>query len=188
VAIEATFAELQQQLRALQEALEALGTTVDEDRPKQDDVIVATRLSDDLLAARGLLEDTLAAADDACHAASYPLNAERARRALIVCQQHFQRFAHVFAFELAGHIRFDDLASVARERGRGWAEWVSVVSQALEQGAASVEEITDTLFRCWERLAARLATGTVSIQNTTIGQVSAARLRERAAPRGDGAP
>jgi hypothetical protein len=186
VAIETTFAELQQQLRTLREALEALSTTVDEDRPKQDDVIVAARLSDDLLAARGLLEETLAAADNACRAAAYPLDAERARRALILCQQHFQKFAHVFAFELAGHTRFDDLASIGRERGRGWAEWVSVVTQALEQSAALVEEITDTLFCCWQRLAARLATASVSIQNTTIGQVSAARLRERPAARESG--
>lgn len=186
MALEVTFAELQQQLRALQEALEALGTTVDEDRPKLDDVIVAARLSDDLLAVRGLLEETLAAADDACRAASYPLDAERARQALTVCQQHFQRFSHAFAFEFAGHTRFDDLASIGRERGRGWAEWVSVVSQALEQSAALVEEITNTLFRCWQRLAARIATASVSIQNTTIGQVSAG-LRERAAPRGAGA-
>jgi hypothetical protein len=179
VAIETTFAEMRQQLRALQEALEALGTTVDEDRPKQDDVIVAARLSDDLLAARGLLEETLAAAESACRAISYPLDGESARRALTCCYQQFLRFAHAFSFELAGHARLDDLASVAKERGHGWAEWVSVVSQALEQSGALVEEITNTLFRCWQRLAARLATASVSIQNTTIGQVSATRLRER---------
>jgi hypothetical protein len=183
VAIESTFAELRQQLRALREALEALGMTVDEDRPKQDDVIVAARLSDDLLAARGLLEEAAAAADDACRGASYPFDAERTRRALTACQQQFQRFAHIFAFELAGHARLDDLASVGRERGRGWAEWVGVVSQALEQSGALVEEITNTLFRCWQRLAARIAVASVSIQNTTIGQVSAARLRERAPAR-----
>jgi hypothetical protein len=186
VAIEATFAELRQQLRTLQEALEALGTTVDEDRPKQDDVIVAARLSDDLLAARGLLEEALTAADNARRAASYPLDAEGARRALTNCQQQFQRFSHAFAFELAGRARLHDLASIGRERGRGWAEWVSVVSQALEESAALVEEIINTLFRCWQRLAARLATASVSIQNTTIGQVSATRLRDRASPRESG--
>jgi len=179
VAIETTFAELQQQLRALRETLEALGTTVDEDRPKHDDVIVAAQLSDDLLAARGLLEEAAAAAEDACRAASYPLDAERTRRALTSCQQQFQRFAHIFAFELAGHARLDDLASVGRERGRGWAEWVSIVSQALEQSGAFVEEITNTLFGCWQKLAARIATTGVSIQNTTIGQVSATRVRDR---------
>jgi hypothetical protein len=187
VTIEATFAELQQQLRALQEALEALGTTVDEDQPNQDDVIVAARLSDDLLAARGLLEETLAAADNVCRAASYPLDAERTRRALTACQQQFQRFAHIFAFELAGHTRFGDLASIGSERGHGWAEWVGVVIQALEQSAALVEEITNTLFRCWQRLAERIAIASVSIQNTTIGQVSAARLRERTPARGEDA-
>jgi hypothetical protein len=168
--------------------LEALGTTVDEDRPKQDDIIVAAQLSDDLLATRGLLEEVLSAADEACRAASYPLDSERARRALTCCQQQFQRFAHAFSFELAGHTRFDDLGSIGRERGRGWAEWANVVSQALEQSSALVEEITSTLFGCWQRLAARFAAGSVSIQNTNIGQVSAARLRERAPARGEDAP
>ena len=65
MATEQIFREMQHHLQTLQEALEALSTTVDEDKPTRDDVVVASRLSDDLLAVRGLFEETRSAADDA---------------------------------------------------------------------------------------------------------------------------
>jgi hypothetical protein len=177
VAIETVFAELQHRLRALQEALEALGTTVDEDCPTRDDVIVASRLSDDLLAARGLLEEVLGAAGEAIETVAYPLDGDRARRALTVCQQQYQRFAHAFSFELAGFDRLDDLTSVAKKRGRGWSDWVNVVRLALEQCKMLSEEVANGLFLCWQELAERIASTSVSIRNTAIGQqVSAAAL------------
>jgi hypothetical protein len=188
VALETVFAELQHRLRMLQEALEGLGTTVDEDRPTRDDVIVASRMSDDLLAARGLLEEVLAAADEATETIVYPLDGERARRALIVCQQRFQRFAHAFSFELTGFDRLDDLTSVGRERGREWLDWVSVVKQALEQSRMLSEDVTDGLSLCWQELAERIATTSVSIRNTVVAQqVTAAELQDNALAR-EGVP
>jgi hypothetical protein len=186
VAAEATFRDMQSQLRVLQEALEALGTTVEEDKPKWDDVVVASNLSDAVLASRGLLEETRTAADDACRAVEYPFGGDRARRALALCQEQFQRFAHHFSFELASYERVDDIRSVGEERGQDWLNWASVVKQGLEQSRALVEEIRNTLFLCWQELAERIATASVSIQNTTIGQVSAARLRDKAAARESG--
>jgi hypothetical protein len=119
----------------------------------------------------------LAAADDASRTVAYPLDGERARRALTLCQQQYQRFAHAFSFELAGFDRLDDLTSVAKKRGRGWLDWTGVVRQALEQCKMLLEEIADGLFLCWQELAERIATTTVSIRNTSIGQqVSSAEL------------
>jgi hypothetical protein len=170
MAIEQAFGELQHHLRRLQEALEALGTTVDEDRPRHDDVIVASRLSDDLLAARGLLEEALEAADEAIGVVGYPLDGDRARRALTLCQQQYHRFAHALSFELAAYDRLDDLMSVAKKRGRGWLDWTGVVRQALEQCKMLSEEVANGLFLCWQELAERIATTSVSIRNTAIGQ------------------
>ena len=65
-----------------------------------------------------------------------------------------------------------DLASVARERGRDWASWVKVVKQGLGQGQALVEEGREALFLCWQDLAERLGTASVSVQNTSIGQLA----------------
>src|SRR5262249_7794404 len=154
---------------------------VDEDKPTRDDVVVASRLSDDLLAVRGLLEEVLAAADDACRAVAYPLDGDRARRSLTACQRQFQHFAHTFSFDLAGWDRLDDLTSVGRERGRGWLDWVTVVKQGLEQSRMLSAEVGNTLFLCWQELADRIATTSVSIRNTSIGQqVSAAEVEDHA--------
>src|SRR5262245_5354359 len=136
-----TFADLRHQFQVLQEALEALGTTVEEDRPKWDDVVVAASLNDAVLAARGLLEDSRSAADDACRAVAHPLNADRARRALVTCQEQFHRFAHHFAVELATYERIDDLRSVGQERGPEWRTWVTVIRQGLDQSRVQVEEV-----------------------------------------------
>jgi hypothetical protein len=182
MAMEQAFAELRHHLQKLQEALEALGTTVDEDRPTRDDNVVAARLSDDLLAARGLLEEVLAAAEDACQAVAYPLDGDRARRALTSCQQQFQRFAHAFSFDLTGWGRLDDLTSVGRERSRGWRDWVRVVKQGLEQSRMLSAEVGNALFLCWQELAERIASTSVSIRNTSIGQqISDAQIRDHAA-------
>jgi hypothetical protein len=181
---EKVFREMQHHLRTLQEALEALGTTVDEDKPTRDDVVVAARLSDDLLAVRGLLEEVLATADEACRAIAYPFDGSGARRALAACQQQFQHFAHAFSFELTGWDRIDDLTSVGRERGRDWLSWVSVVKQALEQCKMLSEEVANSLFFCWQELAERIATTSVSIRNTSIGQqVCAAEVQDSAKTR-----
>jgi hypothetical protein len=179
MAIEQAFAELGHHVRTLQEALEALGTTVDEDRPTRDDVVVSSRLSDDLLAARGLLAEVLTASGDACQAVAYPLDGDRARRALTACQRQFQQFAYAFSFELTGWDRLDDLTSVGRERGPGWLDWVTVVKQGLEQSRMLSAEVGNALFLCWQELAERIAATTISIRNTSIGQqVSAAELQE----------
>jgi hypothetical protein len=181
-------AELQHHLRTLQEALEALGTTVDEDKPARDDVVVAARLSDNLLAVRGLLEEALAAADDVRQGIAFPLDGDRARRALTACQQKFQHFAHAFSFDLASWDRLDDLTSVGRERGRAWLDWVGVVKQGLEQSRILSAEVENALFRCWQELAERIATTSISIRNTSIGQqVSAAELEDHAMTR-EGVP
>ena len=117
----------------------------------------------------------------ACQAVLYPLDGDRARRALTLCQERFQRFARHFSFELASYERIEDLRTVGEERGEDWLYWAGVVKRALEQSREQVEEVREKLFVCWQELAERIATTSVSIQNTTIGHVSAARLRNKAA-------
>jgi len=170
VALQKSFQDLCTRLRELQEVLEALNTTVEEDRPKWRDVVVASSLGDAVLAVRGILEETCAAAAEACEAVGHPLDMDRARRALTTCQQRFHRFAAELSHDLASYERMADLASVAQERGRDWASWVKVVKQGLEQCQALVEEGTEALFLCWQDLAERLSVASVSIRTTNIGQ------------------
>lgn len=174
MAIEKTFRELVIQIQRLQEALDALGTTVEEDRPRRNDVVVASNLGDVLLAVQGLLEESRAAADEACRAVGHPLDTDQARRTLTACQEGFHRFASQFSLDLVSYDRIADLMSVAAERGREWAHWVKVVKEGLEQCQALVERCRDALFLCWQELVERAGTTSVSVRNTTIGQQIAA--------------
>jgi hypothetical protein len=170
VVLQKGFRALRGQLRELQEVLEALNTTVEEDRPRRKDVVVASSLSDAVLAVRGFLEESCAAADEACEAVEHAIDLDRARRALITCQERFHRVANEFSHELACCERMADLASVARERGRDWASWVKVVKQGLAQCQALVEEGREALFLCWQDLTERLSVRSVSVHTTNIGQ------------------
>jgi hypothetical protein len=170
--IEQAFGDLLCQLRELQEALDALGRTVDEDKPRKGEVIVASILSDSVLAGRGFVEEAREAAKEAHGAIAESCNDGQARRALIRCQKQFHRFAAHYASELGSCDRIDDLKCVGRERGQAWANWVKVVTVALEQCREIVEEVRNALFLCWQELTERLGTATVSVRNTSIGQLA----------------
>lgn len=168
--IESAFNELQRGLREFEEALDALGTTVEQDKPAGDDVIVASRLNDAVLAARGYLEESLIAAAAACGAVVHPFDADRARLALVRCQERFHRFANCFADEIASYECWDDLTSIRQRRGREWVGWVSVIQDALRHCRGLIEDIRGKLFLCWQELAERTNAGSVSVINTQVGQ------------------
>ena len=174
MALERTFAELNRRLKALQDALDALSTTVEEDRPKRRDVVVAQSLGDAVLAARGLVEESRSAANEATQAVVQRSDGDRMQRALASCQEKFHRFLTQFASELISYERIDDLVNIARERGREWSHWVDVVRQELEQCRLLAEDVRDCLLLCWQELVERAGTTSVSVQNTTIGQQIAA--------------
>jgi hypothetical protein len=147
-------------LRDQREALAALCTTVDEDRPRRSDVAVAGHLADAVLAARGALEEMADAL-----ACGVPVETGIA---LARGNAAFLRYAEIFAREVASFERVEHLCSVARERGREWAGWVGVVRQELEQCTALAGETAAALLECWQELADRR--GGVSLHNLSIGQ------------------
>ena len=170
MALERTFKQLRSGLGNLKEALEAMSTIVEQDRPPRGEVVVATSLVDALLEVRGILEESLAAAAEAEQAAGHPLDLDRARNALKACQEHFHLFANRFSAELNSYDRLADLMSMGREKGRQWLSWVTVVKESLEQCSALLEVVRDQLFLCWQELAERIGMTSVSVQNTAIGQ------------------
>jgi hypothetical protein len=170
VALQKSFRSLRDALRELQDLFEALSTTIEEDRPLRKDVVVASNLSDTVLAVRGVLEESCVAAEAACAAAGTPGELDETRRALITCQEHFHRFASEVARELASCERIADLSTIASERGRDWANWVKVVRQSLAQGQDLIDEGREALFLCWQDLSERLGTTALSVRTTNIGQ------------------
>jgi hypothetical protein len=168
--LEHTVARLQVQLTRLVEALEALSTTVEEDRPRRGDVVLAASLADSLLALRGFIEDARAAAADAHGSVTQQRDMVRFAQALTAAQEGFHRFASALHADLMSYERLDDLVTAGRERGREWADWTGVVTGELEQCRSLSDEVRNGLFLCWQELVERTVAGAVSIKNTCVGQ------------------
>lgn len=159
--IELVLDRLRERLREHREALAALCTTVDEDRPRRSDVAVAAHLADAVLAARGALEEmAIALAREA--SVDVPSALARAHEA-------FLRYEDIFAREVASFERVEHLCSVARERGREWAGWVGVVREELEQCTVLAGDTSAALLDCWQELAQ--ARNGVSLHSLAIGQL-----------------
>ncbi len=164
--IATAFTDLRAKLQRLREAHDALGMTVDADRPTDSEVSVASYVSDALLEARGCLQEACAALDlpDAM------LVDAVARQALVRCHERFNAYRKQFAIEVICIERMDHLASVARERGRSWADWVDVVKQGLDDCMRQADQVADGVLACWEEVAQRQASG-VAIQHELAGSV-----------------
>jgi hypothetical protein len=166
--IETTFLSMWHSLSELQDVLEALGTTIEEDRPGRDDVIVASRMNDAVLAARGYLEESIAAAADACGAVSQPFSSTRAQRALVRCQEQFHRVADCFTDDLASANQIDDLRTFASERGADWQEWTGVITEALEHCWPLLRNSRNAIFLSWQDLVERMTAPPLSVQAEVI--------------------
>jgi hypothetical protein len=164
---------MRQRLRQLQEALESLEITVEQDRPGGngvgDDVIVAARMNDAFLAAKGYLVESLAAAADACGAVAPSFDPNHAQRALTRCQERFHQFAGCFANELASCDRIDDLKSVGKEHGRRWQDWVVVVTESLDRCRPLLDDVQAAFLLSWRDLAERMTMLPLQIQMATHG-------------------
>ncbi|GAB2914443.1 hypothetical protein GCM10027093_61220 [Paraburkholderia jirisanensis] len=151
---------LRQRLHEQCDALAALSTTVEEDRPRHSDVAVAAHLADAVLAARGAMEETTAAFATGL--------ADEALDALTRGHAAFLRYHEIFAREVASFERVEHLCTVARERGREWAGWVEVVRVELEQCSECAHRTAEALLDCWQEVAERR--GGLSLHNVSIGQ------------------
>lgn len=170
MALEATFVQLGVRLQALREALVSLRTTVIEDKPRQDEVVLVSLLgdaADDLL---GWLEGALVAAGEAQQAVIYPTDLDRTRRALTACQERFQHLNRRFASELGAYERLTELSRLGRLRGGEWRGWVASVKAALDDCQPLLFKVEDAFLSCWQELAERLGMNSISVQATNIGQ------------------
>jgi hypothetical protein len=177
MALEKTFQELSIQLRSLRDLLRGVRLTVVEDKPQHGDVVLVDRMGNAIEDLLGWLEEAVAAAAEAEQAVAYPLDAHLARQALIVCQERYTRLTQQYFSDFASYERTAELMRFGRARRGEWQAWTRSVRQALEQCRQPLDEVNQALFRCWQEIAERLQTSSVSIRNTTIGQqISAPEL------------
>jgi hypothetical protein len=169
MALEATFRQLSVSLHKLHDALNALHVTVG-DKPPDDEAALADGLENAVLDLMGTLHEARKSSMEARRAVGAPVDLDRARRALMVCQKCFHRMEQTFAAELVSYERLSELARLGRARRREWLPWAGSTKAGIEQCREPLELTSKALAGCWEELAERLGTTNISMQATNVGQ------------------
>lgn len=151
MALETTFRMLTVKLRRLHGILKAVVLTVG-DQPTQRGTVLADELENALLDMMGRLEEARTAAWAAEKAVALPVDIDRARRALAICQEGFHRVETKFAEQLVCYERLRDLNSLGRERGGEWKSWAGSMKNAIEECRAPLEKVRKALAGCWQEL------------------------------------
>lgn len=167
MALEATFRELSVCLHRLHDALNGLQLTLG-DTP-DDESALADSVETAVLDLVGTLHEARRAALDARKAVGHPLDLDRARRALTLCQECFHRMEQQFASELVSYEKLTELARLGTQR-RAWLPWAGALKQGIEQCREPLEQTSKALAACWQELAERLGTMNISMQAHNVGQ------------------
>jgi hypothetical protein len=170
MALEAAFRDLFNNLRRLRDTMVALRLTVAEDKPTKGEAALVDQLEDTILDSLGLLDECLSGARAAHGAVGNRIDLNHARRALSTCQDRFHQIELQFMTNLASYERIKDLARLGNERRGEWLAWAGSAKQGVEQCREPLEAAGKALVCCWEELAERVGTSSVSVQNTSIGQ------------------
>jgi hypothetical protein len=168
VALEATFRGLSVCLHHLHDALNELQVTLG-DKPPDDESALADGLETAVLDLMGALHEARKAALNARRAVGHPVDLDRARRSLTLCQERFHRIEQQFASDLVSYEKLKELARLGNER-RAWLPWASTVKQGIELCRPPLEQTSAALASCWQELAERLGTMNISMQATNVGQ------------------
>lgn len=168
MALEATFRQLTVSLHKLHDGLNALHVTMG-DTPHNDVSALADGLENAVLDMMGTLHEARRSAVQARKAIGYPVDLERARRALTLCQERFHRVEQLFATELVSYEKLTELARLGSER-RAWIPWTSTVKLGIEQCRQPIEQTSRALAACWGELAERLGMVNITMRATNVGQ------------------
>jgi len=179
VAIEAVFQHLVARFNAADEAFQSLRLTVIEDRPPRGEILLVERLGNLVEDLRGWLAEGQAAAANARQAVDHPLDGYRARQALGLANERFIRLEGQFFNEAVSHRTIESLERFGRQRGGEWFGWSGSVVMALQACREPLRALDEAILRAWQELSERLGSGSLLVQNTSIGQQVTAPPQER---------
>jgi hypothetical protein len=168
--LEAAFADLRVKLLDLAETFSELQTIVAEDKPQGDDCKFVELLEtavDDVL---GWQTTALAAGKRAWQAVVDRGDLESARRALARCQEALNRLAYQFSLDLFSYERLEELHRIGRGRSGEWRGWAGVVGNTLGRCQRKLADVSQALGLCWQEVAERAGTTSVSVRATNVGQ------------------
>jgi NAD-dependent oxidoreductase involved in siderophore biosynthesis len=84
-----------------------------------------------------------------------------------------------FGAKLVSYERLKDLTGFAGERKGEWPSWASSVKQGIEQSAPALEQSRKALAECWEEIAEKAGTTSISVRATNVGQTIVAPVERR---------
>lgn len=168
MALEPTFRDLSVCLHHLHDTLNELQVTLG-DKPPDDESALADGVETVVLDMMGTLHESRKAALNARKAVGHPVDLDLARRALTICQQRFHQLEQQFAVDLVSYEKLKELARFGNER-RAWLPWSSTVKQGIEQCRQPLAQTSAALASCWQELAERLGTMSISMKSTNVGQ------------------
>lgn len=170
MALEKVFRQFIVASRRLNDRLQELRITVVEDRPVKNDAILVDNLEYAVEDMSGWLKEALDAAGAGCDAAQAPADLDAVRGALGTCQERFRRMEDVFSSKLVSYEPMADLASFARERRGEWRLWVASVRRGIDLCRIPLDDSRNRLAECWQEIAERAGTTSISVRNTSVGQ------------------
>jgi hypothetical protein len=168
VALEATFRDLSVCLQHMHDSLNELQVTLG-DKPPDDGSALADGVETVVLDIMGILHEARKAALNGRKAVGHPVDLDLARRALTICQERFHRIEQQFASDLVSYEKLKQLARLGSQR-RAWLPWTSALKQGIEQCQPPLQQTSAALASCWQELAERLGTMSISMQATNVGQ------------------
>jgi hypothetical protein len=171
VALKSCFLDLVNRLERLLATLEELlRWAVTEGKPEAEDHVLVTRLDDATSDLIGLLEEAKAAAKLGLEAVTSQIDWTGARQALITCQQQVNSASRHFFSDMVSFDAMKALDSLAAERKKHWPQWVTGVRDALDRCSQPINDVSDSLFECWQELTDRTGSISVSVQAISTGQ------------------
>jgi len=180
VALEATFGDLSVQLLQLQEAVKGLRLTAVEDLPEGDVVMLVQQIGDSAQELVGRLQGAGSHAEQALQAVGQVPDLNGARRSLAMSQEEFMELSGTFLEDFLSFERVGAMIRLGQVRGRDWAQWVESIRRGVEVCTSAIRAVNGAYFHCWQEIAERVGTNSVSVQTTTVGQqIAATKARGR---------
>jgi hypothetical protein len=169
MALDKVFRQLIDALRKLRDSFLALQLTAREDTPREGAVVLVDSFGDAVDDCMGWLEEALTLAAEAEQAVSGS-DFATVRRALSCCQERFHVVERRYFADMVSYECVKDLTAFARRRNPEWRAWVKSIRLGAGQCEAPFEEVSRALMCCWQEMADRAGTTSVTVRATNVGQ------------------
>ncbi|MFL6196151.1 MAG: hypothetical protein ACJ75H_18370 [Thermoanaerobaculia bacterium] len=192
MAVEASFRELDDRIKAVREAFSNLRVAVVEDGPRRGAPMLVDQLGDAATDLLGWLEEAAEVGAEGLRRAGRPRDLEAAQAALLACHERLQQVGQRFATELLNCERVTEIHDLGRERGRSWQLWSESIEKSLDHCQTGLLGAGGAVLECWKEISELAGAGAVSVRATSIGQqftlAPVEEGRERASPERESPP